>query len=213
MTIERYSQVVSRFVREGWREEILHEYFTGSQQLSAPQVMVPNMSANEGPKAFDLAGQVQPSMWLVHYKGRVSAPKNGTFHLVGAGDDIMVVRFNGRLVLDGCYHEMFPEAGSAGAYHYEFKAMPRGFVKGPAITVQAGQQYDVEVLIGEQPGGDMMGCLLIEEEGVEYAKDGLGNPILPPFRFSSVKMPPLAPGQTLPPYKSDGSIWPAKRPF
>jgi hypothetical protein len=205
MTMERFWQVIARFVREGWREEILREYYRAPEAMSAPQIMVPKMSSAEGPKAFNVP-HVEGSLWLVHYKGKVSPPKSATYHFVGAGDDVMLVRFNGKLVLDGCY-EVRTDAESVGNYHYEFSAMPRGFVKGPAITVQAGQQYDIEVLIGEQIGGNSMGCLLVEEEGVQYAKDGLGNPILPPFRVSNVRTPPLASGQALPPYKKDDPVW------
>jgi hypothetical protein len=209
VTNERYGEVVTNFVRENWRAEVLHEYFKSPTPLYATQIMVPDMSADEGPKAFGLEGKVKPSRWLVHYKGKVSPPKSGTYHFVGAGDDVMLVRFNGKLVLDRCWSIRTGWEPVAN-YNYGYTGIPGGFAKGTAIQVQAGQWYDMEVLIGEQPGGKVFFSLLIEEEGAQYAQDGRGNPILPIFRLSAAKMPPPGPGQTLPPHQENGPIWSAK---
>ena len=209
MTVQRYGEVVANFVRDGWRPQILNEYFKSPSPLVATQIMIPNMSADEGPKAFELEKQVKPSRWLVHYKGRVSPPKSGTYHFVGAGDDVMFVRFNGKLVLARCWFAVSDWKPVAN-YNYGYTRIPNGFAKGDAIKVEAGRFYDMEVLIGEQHGGLVFFSLLIEEEGATYAMDGRGNPILPVFRLAATKMPALRAGESFPPFKPDGPIWRAQ---
>ena len=54
---------------EDWRESMLNDYFKAPKPLYATQIMIPNMPADEGPKAFAMEKEVQPSRWLVHYKG------------------------------------------------------------------------------------------------------------------------------------------------
>lgn len=208
ITPQQYGETVLRFVEQGWRESILADYFRSSRPLYTTQVMIPNMSADEGPKAFDLQKKVKPSRWLIHYQGRVSPPRSGTYHFVGAGDDILMIRFNRKLVLERNWNA---HSGwkSVKDYDYGFSGIPQGFAKGNAVQVRAGEWYDMEVLIGEQPGGLVFFCLLIEEEGESYERDARGNPILPVFRLAEGAMPKLEEGQTLPPHVADGPVWKA----
>lgn len=209
---DEYHKVFRTFVAEGWRESILNDYFRAPKPLYSTQIMIPNMSADEGPKAFGMEKEVQPSRWLVHYKGKVSPPADGTYHFVGAGDDVMVVRFNGKVVLDRCWYQHGQTWMPEKNYDYGWTGIPNGFAKGDPIRVRAGQYYDLEVLIGEQPGGLVFACLLMEKEGAKYEQDGKGNPILPVFRLADEAMPELQDGQTLPPYQANGPVWKARAP-
>jgi hypothetical protein len=206
---DEYHKVFRRFVRENWRDSILNDYFKAPKPLYASQIMIPNMPADEGPKAFGMEKEVQPSRWLVHYKARVAPPEDGTYRFVGAGDDVMVVRFNGKVVLDRCWYQNDQEWQPEKNYDYGWTNIPNGFARGDAIRVRAGQSYDLEVLIGEQPGGLVFACLLMEKEGEQYERDARGNPILPPFRVADVGMPEREKGQTLPPYAESGPVWTA----
>ena len=209
---EEYHQIFRKFVREDWNPSILNEYYHPAKALYATQLMIPNMPADEGPKAFELEKEVQPSRWLVHYSGRVSPSESGTYHFVGAGDDVMVVRFNNKVVLDRCWYQQDQTWQPKKNYQYGWTGIPNGFAQGDAIEVQAGEWYDMEVLIGEQPGGLVFACLLLEKDGEEYPKDPKGNPVLPIFRLADVPMPELQPGQTLPPYMPVGPVWNAMVP-
>ena len=208
VTPQEYGETAIRFVQEGWRESILSGYFRSNRPLYTTQIMIPNMPADEGPKAFDLQRKVKPSRWLIHYQGRVSPPRSGTYHFVGGGDDILMVRFDRKLVLERNWNA-HSDWKSLKDYDYGFSGIPKGFAKGDAIQVRAGEWYDMEVLIGEQPGGLVFFCLLIEEEGGNYEKDAKGNPILPVFRVAEGPMPKLEEGQTLPPYSAEGQVWKA----
>ncbi len=209
VTPAEYQKIFRKFVRENWRESVLTDYFRGTQKLHTPQIFIPNMRADEGPKAFGLADKVKPSRWLAHYKARVSPPADGTYHFVGGGDDVMIVRFNGKVVLDRCWHQQDEEWKATRNYDYGYTGIPNGFARGDAMRLKAGQFYDMEVLIGEQPGGLVFFSLLLEEEGVEYRRDAKGNPILPVFRLAGGPLPEPQTGQTFPPYDPVGPIWKA----
>ena len=99
--LKEYQIAVTDFVANGMNDgTLISRYFKGPTQLYAPQIFIPRMNAKEGPKAFNLASQVEPSRWLIHYKGAVLAPESGTYRFVGVCDDVLVVRFNGKIVLD-----------------------------------------------------------------------------------------------------------------
>ena len=57
------------------------------------------------------------------------------------------------------------------------------------IDVIGGNSYDIEILIGERPGGAFSACLLLEKNGVEYEKDGNGSPTLPIFKVGRSVVP------------------------
>lgn len=213
MTPQKYAQTITEFLKSGWHDSEFSRFFKSPQPVYTPQIFIPNLPADQGPAAFQLEKIVQPGMWIVHYKGRVSPPESGTYHFVGAGDDVLLVKFDNKLVLARCWDN--PSFGvietnwkPVADYDYGFSLIPKGFAKGDAIQVQAGEFYPMEVLIGEQPGGSTFASLLIEKEGVDYKKDAKGNPILPVFRLTNTKLPDKG---EFPPHTDDGPIWKAEK--
>ncbi|HEX7260405.1 MAG TPA: hypothetical protein VF258_01195, partial [Luteolibacter sp.] len=92
--------IINEFVNGGWRDNDLKKYFRAPQKLRQTKIFIPQMSASGAPSAFGCEKEVQPSRWIVVYRGSVIAPKSGRFRFVGAADDILVVRFNRKVVLD-----------------------------------------------------------------------------------------------------------------
>lgn len=209
VTPDQFHRIFRDFVEDGWRASSLAKYFRSPNRLYATQIFIPNMSADEGPKAFEMQKEVQPSRWLVHYQGSVSPPVDGKYHFVGGGDDVMIVRFNGKVVLDRCWEQRDEQWHAPQNYDYGYTGIPNGFARGDAVEVRVGEYYDIEILIGEQPGSLVFFSLLIEQEGVEYQKDAKGNPILPVFRLADIAVPDAQPGQTFPPYQPNGPVWKA----
>ena len=206
MDVNQFGTLVSKFVKEGWRESVLADYYKAPNPLTTTQIFIPNMPADEGPKAFEVDKEVQPRMWLVHYHGKISPPHDGNYRFVGAGDDYLVVRFNNKVVLDHGFSQATdwkPEK----YYNYGFTGVPNGFARGDKVHAVAGQYYDIDILISERPGGLVFFCLMIEDQDMEYARDPKGNPILPVFRLADGPMPELEKGQTLPPYDPNAPIW------
>ena len=95
-------EFVRKFV-DGWNPRYLSKYYKASNSLYQTKIYLPAMDAGEAPKAFNCADEVQPSRWLVVYRGNVTPPRSGKYRFVGAGDDIMVVRFNKKNVFDWGY--------------------------------------------------------------------------------------------------------------
>lgn len=70
-----------------------------------------------------------------------------------------------------------------------YMALASRMVIGDWVTLQKGQPVDVDILIGEIPGGDFICRLLIEQEGKKYKmvnSDAGPRPILPVFKTTAV---------------------------
>ncbi|MEI8340556.1 MAG: hypothetical protein WCH43_03345 [Verrucomicrobiota bacterium] len=213
----QFYPVIGQFVKSGWSDGFLNKFFKSPAKIYASQIFHPSIQSEEGPKAFGITKIEDTPYWVVHYVGKVSPPESGTYHFVGAGDGCLLVRFQGKLVLDRSWGD-----GANGGtrtntgwkpqaiydYGYPQGMMEGSFAKGNAITVEVGHYYDIEILIGDQ-GGLTSHYLWIEKEGAEYKRDAKGNPILPIFRISNVTVPPLKGDQIYPPYADNGPVWKA----
>lgn len=210
-----YPGELSKFVAGGMNDSYLSKYFAGPKPLYTTQIFIPKIPSEQGPGAFGLAGRVQPKMWIVHYKGTVIPPESGTFRFVGVCDDILVVRFNGSIVLD-C-GSMTP-SGRAPQKFYASDGLRldpkmgwyKGLGRGEPFQVNAGQSYPIDIMIGEWPGGDFKAFLLIEKDGVSYEKDTKGNPILPIFKLAAGET--TRGGSETPVFAKVGPIWKAEAP-
>jgi hypothetical protein len=218
---KKYGEVVGDFVKHGWPEATLQEYYKAPHPLYAAQFMVPDIDAKLAPQAFQVEKEVKPERWVALYKGRVLAPESGTFHFVGNGDDILFVRFNGRTVFNGSWagsgelggDDEDKKLGVRTVARYKFDWPARGgqpLAKGESFEAVAGQSYPIEILIGEWPGGRSHFVLLIEKSGQTYNRGPNGVPVLPAFRVAEVKAPKLENGQTLPAHQEGGPIWKAQ---
>ena len=153
-------------------------------------------------------------MWVAHYKGVVTPPVSGTYHFVGAADDLTFVKFDGKTVRcdwvvttrTADYADL-PGQKMIARYTYPKGDDKKGrwmLTQGEPMHVEGGKSYPIEILIGEQPGGVCHFILLIEKEGASYKKDPTTNsPILPVFRFDDVPHPE----GDLPPIQDGGPIW------
>ena len=210
---KNYPKELQDFVR-GWNESQFAKYFVGPNPLYTTQIFIPKIDADQGPRAFNLS-RVQPRMWVIHYKGNVIPTESGTYRFVGMADDVLVVRFNGQVVLD-CGPTM--PSGKEPRSFYPMEGlqlkgdMPwyKGLGRGDAFQVTAGESYPMEVLIGEWPGHDFKAWLMLEKDGVQYQKDSKGNPILPVFKLAASDIP--KPAVEAPVFAKEGPVWKAERP-
>ncbi len=208
--LQSFVHQLDTFLQGGWHKNSLSLFFMAPTPLYATQIFVPDITSDNAPKAFGVEGQVQASYWMALYEGQVSPPESGVYHFVGGGDNILIVRLNGSVVLDRSwdYQSKFgidrnwkPLAN----YDYGFGGLggiPNGFAKGQGVHLNAGEFYDMQVLLGDD-GGVTHFSLLVEKEGVEYTKTSKGLPILPVFRTSS----DAPPSGSHPPFQPDGPIW------
>lgn len=100
MNQNTYRQFISSFIKGGWKQESLTKYYKAPQKLYAAQFYIPRGPADDAPKAYHCEARVKASFWLAIYRGKIKAPKTGTFRFVGAGDDYLAVRFNNDTIFD-----------------------------------------------------------------------------------------------------------------
>ncbi len=217
MDINKYVTVVSDFAKGGaFNEGLLARFYKSPKPLYATQIFTPSIPADQAPAAFGVQNEVQPKMWVALYKGTVVAPDSGRYHFVGSGDDVLMVKFDNRFALDACWFDSTAGLKPAGFYHFKYHSPSKGFTRGEAFTVEAGQSYPIQVLIGERPGGFQCALLYVEKEGENYTKDAGGNPILPIFRTAAVALLPPSPGTSYGPHAEGGPVWKVtaeKKPF
>lgn len=94
-----------------WNEAELNKYYKSPTKLYASNWYLPVAYAKYGPIAFQVGDpkkpesqwECQPSAWVAVYRGRVIAPKTGTFRFIGTGDDFFAVRFDRKKALTAGY--------------------------------------------------------------------------------------------------------------
>jgi hypothetical protein len=185
-----YTDIVHEFLSKDWDEAVLNRYYRVSKPLYTTQIFIPNMDADEAPKAFGAEKMVEPSRWIIHYKGQVSPPSAGTYRFWGIADDAMAVAVNGKTVLIACRLDMkmneltWKPSGRDGAQAADGLLRP-----GDWMDLKEGEIIDLDVIIGERPGGSFNAFLMVEKRGTAYEHDARGNPILPIFQVGAYDTP------------------------
>jgi len=157
-----YRGVITEFLKSGWDEEILNRYFRVTRPLYTTRIWIPMMNADEAPKAFGVADVVKPRMWVVHYKGQVAPPESGLYRFSGMADDIIAVRVNDRLVLVSGRPDCLPPASVWKSPEPKGRD---GTTSGDWIALKAGETVDMDVIVGERPGGRFGAELSVEKQG------------------------------------------------
>jgi hypothetical protein len=180
---------LAKFTRGGWKATDLSKYYKAPRKLYTTHFMIPTMSSAAAPTAFgepDMIGYA----WAAHYKGEMVHPSGGRFRFWAQGDDIIMVRLNGEIVVDGSvsdsgsgnFRNILSNYVNVTADSMKYYMGERRAEVGKWFTLEAGVPLDMEVLIGEKPGGSFSAMLAVEEEGVEYPKSPQGGPLLPMFK-------------------------------
>lgn len=103
ITDPEHYELMKKFVDSGWKESTLAKYFRAPKKLYNSHIFISHRNATEAPKAYGCEDKVNPSHWIAIYRGKVVAPKSGTFRFVGMADDTITVRLNGKEVFDHGY--------------------------------------------------------------------------------------------------------------
>ncbi len=199
------NEIIGRFIRTGFNPNRFNDYFKAPVLKYATAFSMPYMRADEAPKAYSVAEQVQPAYWVCHYKGRIAAPEDGKYRFWGLGDDVLAVRIGTRLVIDACWiaHEgrmsdwlsrdpdnrKFSSDTGYGGEGAAYMNTNSRLVIGDWFDLDKGKPVDIDILIGEVPGGWFSCRLLIEQQGKEYPmveSDAGLRPVLPIFKTAPV---------------------------
>lgn len=131
--------IINKFTTRGWRESALSKYYVAKQTLAQTKIYIPMMPAEGAPAAFDCSDAVLPSRWVVVYRGIVSPPRTGKYRFVGAGDDVLVVRFNGKNVFDHGYF-----SGTTPVKISDHVAVMKGQSDDPNIKKELRRDFPME---------------------------------------------------------------------
>lgn len=180
-----------RLQKADFSESSLSRYFRAPNSLFLTHLAIPFSNAESGPSFFGADGDIKPSGWMVHYQGRITVPRSGTYRFSGLGDDYLVLMLKGRMRLAACWSDI----QSAIAERWE-PTEPTGewlgpfgnmrLVYGDWVQLREGEVIDIDLAIGERPGGKVGFVLHVEEKGVDYRKDSQGRPILPLFATAPI---------------------------
>ena len=196
-TEDTYKDIVKEFLRQHWDEEVLNRYFRITRPLFSTQIFIPNISASAAPKAFGVEALIKPSLWVIHYKGQVSPPEDGTYRFVAYADDVIAVAVNSKTVCAGGRSDMGMDSVWKSPEKPGAKAFNGRLAYGDWVTLKKDKPVDLDVLIGERPGGEFCAFLLYQKQGEQYPTGAEGQPILPVFQLApqpiTVKKPDDAP--------------------
>ena len=175
--VNAYYKVYNQYANSNFRTELQKDYFVADRQLSFTNLLVPQQSAEVGPKAFQVEKQVKPSAWMIHYSGRIVAPEPGEWRFAGRFDDVVSVFIDGKLVFNGSWHASSNSTTSQNFGKTSLSGQP------PLVGswVRFSGAHKVDILVGEIPGGKIGGALLIEKKGAIYKKAKDGTSIIPLF--------------------------------
>ncbi len=172
---KEYIENVKKF-NKAWSKNFLPRFFKAPQKLVANQIVIPRMTADAAPKAYGVEKECAPKRWIAYYEATIVPPRDGRFRFRGIGDDIMMVRINGQVVLDGSLHDICRK---------EVDTEPNDQLRGGKwMNMRKGVPMKMELIIGEMPGGVFYGILCLEEEKVAYPA---GYPV---FQLKAGPIPP-----------------------
>ena len=167
-SVKNHAQVLQEYINKNWDEAVLNRFYKSKEQLTAYQIFIPYAAPQEALKAFGVENEIKPTHFLVHYKGFVTAPKDGRFRFrVQSMGNLLLIRFNGKNVFGFSWSPLLdlssfqfndPDPHPPGdiSRMYDYR-------KGPWFTVQNGEKYPIEILMENGEKG-FFSCIMIEEE-------------------------------------------------
>lgn len=200
VTPVEYFGVIREFLDKGWEESVLNKYFRAARPLYTTQIYIPLQTAGTAPRAFGMEGVIKPSVWVVHYKGQVSPPENGTYRFLCYADDLMAVAMNGKTVCEGS-RGLRLESWKSPEKKSGPKAGNGDLTYGDWIELKKDEPVDLDVIVGERPGGQFCAFLMYEKQGAAYPPG-----VYPIFQLGAYNTPEY-PAKDAPPFLKETKFW------
>ncbi|MEN7973885.1 MAG: SHD1 domain-containing protein [Verrucomicrobiota bacterium] len=175
---------IEKFIRSGWKTSTFARFYRSPNKLYSPTIMISTCLSHFAPLAFNERDMAAYD-YLLHYKGQLVHPEGGRFRFWCMGDNFMVVRVDGRVVLD--FYNLFAhcwDGKDSKRTNYHLGQWPA--YAGQWMDLEPGVPLDMEVIFGEYGGGLTAAMLVIEEEGVDYPTNFEGGPMLPIFKTAEL---------------------------
>jgi hypothetical protein len=213
VTVGQYWEILDDFFSKGWDESVLNQYYRAMQPRFTTQIFVPAIPADTAPKAFGVRPNVKPSRWVIHYKGQIPPPQSGTYRFWGSGDDILAVALDGKMMLlkpwGGEARIDFPKTKwkrDKQTNPFGVKTLNNRIQAGDWMELNSNRIYNLDVIIGERPGGLCDAFLLVEKQGEHYEMTPEG-PILPIFQVAPYDTPVPNLPKHAPLFTTGGPVW------
>lgn len=161
---------IREFAGSSWNlTQFTRKFYTAKNKLYGSYWMVPNGPANKAPESFGVDGEIQPSGIVAYYEGTYTPPKNMQMRFCGMADDVLIVRLNSRIVLDASWERGYSDQqlDDSGP---RLPGVPQNIRYGDWITLNAGEVYDLKILLAEIPGGFFASYLYYQEKGNDKLK-------------------------------------------
>jgi hypothetical protein len=220
ITPEEFWKNLRSFLDSDLNPERLKNFFE-SKPVYTAQIFIPFQPASDGPRAFGLEGQVQPSWWLVHYQGGFSPPRTGRFRFWARADDALIVGVDGTTVLDvsrvndGSFAE--PKSAEGNPSRWKSKRNFSNDIPYPGdwMDLRENETYRLDIVVAEGQGGDFEALLMIEEgdsKNTAYSPQPVFSTLplegVLPTSFNAAKNVPVQPPAIFSPRKNVlKSLW------
>jgi len=185
-----YEKTIRRFVDSDWNPYVFAPYFRGPQKLYTTQIFIPTIFSEFGPSHFGIpiGPDFDPYLWCVHYKGKIMRKEGGRFRFWGFGDDVLLVRVNGTVVFNGSWESFRSDICDWKRHKedYQYFMGHAEMAVGDWFELEPGVPIEMEVLIGEVPGGHFCAYLVVEDETEDYVENRDGMPIFPVFKTAEI---------------------------
>jgi hypothetical protein len=202
---QKWITLITRFSNSNWSPDYFQNYLRSPNPLFTRQIFISQRPSEEAPKAFGLSNS--PGYWVALYRGTATPPADSNYTFCGFGDDTLLVRVNGKLVLDAGWGATAWAGQPMKVYP---SAKPGAFYKtnnlhiGKTFSVKGGQPVQIDILIGDL--AQMCGyILLIKNEAKTYQKRSDGTELLPVFQIGDVSLK-IDKGE-YPPYSAASEPW------
>ena len=182
--------IIHKFMKQGWRESLLSQYYRSSKTLYSPCVCIGTVQSTLAPEAF--GEDTEGWGWAVLYRGKLVYPEDIKFRFRGVGDKFMGVRVDGKVVLLCQYRQEVRQefADIWWSSASDARVYPMGESKqqvGDWIELKAGVPVDIEIILGDREGGLVYHQLVVEVDGVDYPKSSYGGgPVCPVFKTDNL---------------------------
>lgn len=213
--VNKFLKVMTPFARGKWGKQYnakgevhypeLDRFYVSPKRLWNSYFLIDQkIEAKDAPEAFHCGQEVEQSSWVCIYSGVVKAPFTGKFRFLGFCDDALIVRFNGRIVLDHGWYNYISKDYTVGTYPTKISDSA-GLGQGLPVDVKKGNLYPIEIMFSEIPGGHFTLGLFFE------MLNSTGKPLHPDAKkyplFRTTSDLPDQPKRLFPDYDPKGPIW------
>jgi hypothetical protein len=200
-----YGNIIRAFCKD-WKAPEAFPCYVSNTTLYNRHFFFPPINDTEAGKAFKTPSSTQ-AFWIAHYHGSFTPDAHGEFRFVGFGDNVLIVRINGTIVLDASdlgFIKGSPDYVAAyrkrvGGALLAGKDNATPLYMGDSFIVDPGASVHFDVIVGDEGGIFCAGLFLAPKDPtLTFTSNGI--PKIPLFSVGELNADDQKSlGQFLPP--------------